>query len=91
MPLNKLNILHWHLSDDEAFTMQLANHPELVEAGRYNPQSSYSISQVKELINLAKANAVTIVPEFDTPGHVRAWGLAEKWKTKNITILCPRG
>ena len=36
MPLSKLNILHWHLADDEAFTLQLAQHPELCEAGRYN-------------------------------------------------------
>ena len=47
MPLSKLNILHWHLSDDEAFTLELATHPELADAGRYDSQSSYSISQVK--------------------------------------------
>ena len=27
MPLSKLNVLHWHLSDDESFTLQLASHP----------------------------------------------------------------
>lgn len=32
------------------------------------------------MINFAKINAVNIVPEFDTPGHVRSWGLAKKWQ-----------
>lgn len=39
----------------------------------------------------AKLNAVSIIPEFDTPGHVRSWGLSQKWQQKNITILCPGG
>jgi N-acetyl-beta-hexosaminidase len=43
------------------------------------------------MIQLAKLNAVSIVPEFDTPGHVRSWGLAKQWADKNITILCPGG
>ena len=46
---------------------------------------------MKNLIQLAKDNAVSIVPEFDTPAHTRSWGLAPEWKSKNITILCPKG
>jgi hypothetical protein len=43
------------------------------------------------LIDLAKKNGVTIMPEIDTPAHVRAWGLDKKWAQQNITITCPRG
>jgi hypothetical protein len=32
-----------------------------------------------------------IIPEIDTPAHVRAWGLSEKWKKNNITITCDGG
>ncbi len=91
MPLSKLNILHWHLSDDEAFTIQLASHPELAEASAFKKGQFYTIEQVKQLIDLSKKNGVAIIPEIDTPGHVRAWGLDKKWKDQNITILCPRG
>jgi hexosaminidase len=38
MPLSKLNILHWHLTDDEAFTIVLKSHPELAETGGYSPK-----------------------------------------------------
>jgi len=36
MPLSKLNILHWHLTDDETFTVVLKSHPELAAAGSYS-------------------------------------------------------
>lgn len=36
MALSKLNILHWHLADDEAFVLDLIGHPELSEASRYS-------------------------------------------------------
>ena len=91
MPISKLNILHWHLSDDEAFTLDLALHPEIASESKYTADSYYTLSQVRELIALAKQNAVSIIPELDTPGHIRSWGLAEPWKSKNITILCPKG
>lgn len=40
---------------------------------------------------MAALNAVQVVPEIDTPAHVRAWGLAPEWKNKNITIKCAGG
>lgn len=62
MPLSKLNILHWHLSDDETFAIQLASHPELAEASAFRKGQFYTIEQVKQLIDLAKKNGVSIVP-----------------------------
>lgn len=91
MAISKLNILHWHLSDDESFAIQLASHPELAEASAFRKGQFYTIEQVKQLIDLAKKNGVSIVPEIDTPGHVRAWGLDKKWSQQNITVLCHKG
>lgn len=36
MPISKLNVLHWHLSDDEAFVLELISHPELAISSRYS-------------------------------------------------------
>lgn len=91
MPVSKLNILHWHLSDDEAFTIRLDTHPELAEFSSYKSGKYYTPDQVKSLIALAKLNGVQIVPQIDTPAHVRAWGLSPKWKSANITIQCDKG
>ena len=38
MPLSKLNTIHWHLSDDEAFTILLKSHPELAEYSAYSEE-----------------------------------------------------
>lgn len=43
------------------------------------------------MIALAQQNAVQIVPEIDTPAHVRSWGLSSVWKAANITIECAGG
>jgi len=91
MPVSKLNMLHWHLADDETFTLRLNSHPELAEASSYKKGQFYTPEQVKSLISLGKLNAVKIIPEIDTPAHVRAWGLSEKWANANITIKCPKG
>lgn len=40
---------------------------------------------------MGKKNAVTIIPEIDSPAHVNSWGRSQKWKAENVTILCPKG
>lgn len=88
MSIVRLNMLHWHLSDDEAFTITLEKHPEMVE-GAYDKKSRYTLQQVKEVIDFAKLHAVNVIPEIDTPGHVRSW--SQNSKHPNITILCGGG
>lgn len=90
MPLSKLNYLHWHLVDDEAFPLPSISHPELAE-GAYDSKSRYSYDEIRDIIAFATKNGVNIIPEIDTPGHTRSWGLSAKWKAANITIKCPGG
>ncbi len=89
MPLSKLNILHWHLVDDESFPIKLDSHPELSQYGRYKSKQIYTTEDVKELIKAADLNGVKIIPEIDTPAHVRSWGLAPQWS--KISIRCAGG
>ena len=53
MPQSKLNILHWHLADDESFPLKLASHPELAQYGSYSPSKIYMLEDVQGLIALA--------------------------------------
>jgi hexosaminidase len=64
MPLSKLNILHWHMIDDESFPVELALHPELAQAGSYGSGKIYTIDDIKGLISLAGRNGIKIVPEI---------------------------
>ncbi|PZR56118.1 MAG: hypothetical protein DLM50_08970 [Candidatus Meridianibacter frigidus] len=63
----KLNVFHWHLTDDRAWRLQVPSYPRLTLAG-----SSYSPAQVREVVRYAAARFVTVVPEIDLPGHSSA-------------------
>lgn len=67
MAFYKLNVLHLHLSDDQAFRLQSVTYPRL--AGR----ESYSAAQLKELVGRAARRGIRVIPELDMPGHVTSW------------------
>ncbi|HZR34410.1 MAG TPA: family 20 glycosylhydrolase [Nevskia sp.] len=79
MALHKLNTLHWHLTDDQGWRLQIRKYPRLTGVGawRTEPDGSrsggfYTQDQVRELVRYAAARHVTIVPEIDMPGHAQA-------------------
>ncbi|KAB0803183.1 hypothetical protein PPYR_00153 [Photinus pyralis] len=73
---NKLNVFHWHITDDQSFPYQSRDFPSLSEKGSYLPTHVYSQSDVAMLIKYAAARGIRVVAEFDTPGHTRCWGNA---------------
>lgn len=36
MMYNKMNVLHWHITDDDSFPLVLESHPELAQSGAFN-------------------------------------------------------
>jgi hexosaminidase len=62
----KLNLLHLHLSDNEGFRVESRTHPEAVTA------PYLSRDDVRRLVGVAARHHVTVVPEIDAPGHMRA-------------------
>lgn len=67
----KLNVFHWHLSDDQGFRIQSKIFPLLTKAGS-NGQY-YTQEQAREIVIYARARGVRVVPEFDMPGHTTSW------------------
>jgi hexosaminidase len=67
----KLNVLHWHLSEDQGFRIESRVYPKLTELGS-NGQY-YTQQQVREVIAYASARGIRVVPEFDMPGHSTSW------------------
>lgn len=82
MALHKLNVLHWHLTDDQGWRLQIQRYPALTEVGawRVPPGASetqryggfYTQQQVRHLVAYAQARHIRIVPELDMPGHAQA-------------------
>ncbi len=70
----KLNVLHWHLSDDQGFRVESKKFPrfqELSADGLY-----YTQEEIKGIIQYARERGIRIVPEFDMPGHSTSWFVA---------------
>jgi hexosaminidase len=67
----KLNVLHWHLSDDQGFRVESKKYPRLQKYG--SDGLYYTQAEVREIIAYARDRGVRIVPEFDMPGHVTSW------------------
>jgi hexosaminidase len=67
----KLNVLHWHLSDDQGFRVESKLIPRLHEAG--SDGLYYTQAQVKQVIDYARDRGIRVIPEFDIPGHTTSW------------------
>jgi hexosaminidase len=67
----KLNVFHWHLSDNQGFRVESKKFPKLQEMG--SDGLYYTQDEVRELIAYARDRGIRVVPEFDMPGHSTAW------------------
>jgi len=67
----KMNVLHWHLSDDQGFRIESKKYPRLQEKG--SDGQFYTQAEVRDLIAYARNRGVRVVPEFDMPGHATSW------------------
>lgn len=69
MSLTKLNVLHWHLTDTTAFTVESKAFPSLSQKGAIAPTLLYTQDNLREIVRYARDRGIRIVPEFDIPGH----------------------
>lgn len=67
----KLNVFHWHLSDNEGFRVESHKFPKLQEDG--SDGLYYTQDEIREVIEYARDRGIRVVPEFDMPGHSTAW------------------
>jgi hexosaminidase len=67
----KLNVFHWHLSEDQGFRMESRAFPRLTGLG--SDERFYTQDQAREIVAYARDRGIRVVPEFDMPGHTSAW------------------
>jgi hexosaminidase len=72
LPMNKFNVLHWHMVDAQSFPVDTPSAPEIIK-GAYSPSHVYSMSDVEMLTQYAADRGVRILPEIDIPGHAASW------------------
>jgi hexosaminidase len=88
MARHKLDVLHWHLTDDQGWRVEIRKYPKLTEIGAWRePQPNeaalvdaksgkyggfYTQDEIRDIVRHAAQRCVTIVPEIDMPGHAQA-------------------
>jgi hexosaminidase len=81
---HKLNVLHWHLTEDQGWRIEIKKYPKLTEIGAWRqatregeqPRDAagryggfYSQDDIREIVAYARSRYVTVVPEIEMPGH----------------------
>jgi hexosaminidase len=79
MAWHKLNVLHWHLTDDQGWRLEIRKYPRLTSVGawRIEPNGAryggfYTQDEVRGIVRFAATRHVQIIPEIDLPGHATA-------------------
>ncbi len=67
----KMNVFHWHLTEDQGFRVESKKFPRLHTLG--SDGNFFTQEEVKEIIAYAAERGIRVVPEFDMPGHATAW------------------
>ena len=70
----KMNVFHWHLSDNQGFRIESKRLPKLHEMG--SDGLFYTQEEIRDVIAYARDRGIRMVPEFDVPGHSTAWFVA---------------
>ena len=74
MVIAKLNVFHWHLSDDQGFRAESRKFPRFTDVASNG--MFYTQDQMRDVVAYARARGIRVVPEFDIPGHTSSWLLA---------------
>jgi hexosaminidase len=77
----KFNTFHWHLTEDQGWRIQIRKYPNLTAVGSWRKETLgdgiphggfYTQDEIREVVEYARQRSVTIVPEFEMPGHSMA-------------------
>ena len=88
MALAKLNVFHWHLTDDQGWRLEIKRYPRLTDVGAWRTPAGkagrdadgkpvryggfYTQAQAREIVEYAAQRHITVVPEIELPGHAQA-------------------
>jgi hexosaminidase len=86
LALHKMNVLHWHLTEDQGWRIEIDAYPLLTEVGAWRTELDgtkhggyYSKDEIRDIIQYAQKRHVEIIPEIELPGHSQAALASYPW------------
>ena len=86
LALHKMNVLHWHLTEDQGWRIEIDAYPLLTEVGAWRTELDgtkhggyYSKEEIRDIIQYAQKRHVEIIPEIELPGHSQAALASYPW------------
>lgn len=86
MAEHKLNVFHWHLTDDQGWRLPVDGYPELTRIGAWRKDGNgkryggfYTRAQIREIVAYAAERHIMVIPEIDMPGHAQAAVASYPW------------
>lgn len=93
----KFNHVHWHLTDDQGWRIEIKKYPLLASVGGQRVEGDgstyggyYTQDEIREVVAFAKKHHIEIVPEFELPGHEMAAIAAYPWLSCSGQPTTPR-
>lgn len=86
LALFKMNVLHWHLTEDQGWRIPINAYPRLTSVGAFRLDANgqtyggyYSKEEIEEVIRYASQKEITVIPEIELPGHAQAALASYPW------------
>ena len=87
LALHNINRFHWHLTDDQGWRIEIKKYPQLTQIGSQRKETVigrnsgkydgipyggyYTQEEAREIVAYAKDRYITVIPEFEMPGHMQ--------------------
>ena len=79
LALYKMNVLHWHLTEDQGWRVEIDAFPNLTEIGAWRSEENgevyggfYNKQEIQEIVAYAAEREIMVIPEIELPGHAQA-------------------
>ncbi|NNE56096.1 MAG: family 20 glycosylhydrolase, partial [Flavobacteriales bacterium] len=86
LAFHKMNVLHWHLTEDQGWRIEIKKYPQLTTTGAWRTETDgsryggfYTQEEIKDVVAYASERHITIIPEIELPGHSSAAIASYPW------------
>lgn len=87
MSVNKMNVLHWHITDSQSFPMESKRLPQMHKTGAFSIDKFYRQNEINDIVKYAKYRGIRVIFELDAPSHAgHGWEWGENYGLGKLSV-----